>query len=436
MSQSGDKTIRAELFEDYAIEPVPQSKTKSWFDIGLVLMGGVIAIPVLLVGFVLGNALTFSEVVIAAILGAAIFGLIAIPASLVGAKTRISTYMLSQVVFGKNSGKLIAIIIGVTLFGWFGINLSVFAISLQEILSHLFSSTPNLLTLTILSGVLMISTAIFGFKGLHKLSIIAVPLLLILLFASTYVALTSGNIADMFQHSGEITLGTAISLVVGSMIVGAVITPDFTRYAKTGTHGMGAAIFGWVLMLPLLLILSALASAATGTAEFTEVMYGLGLALPAFIILFFASWTTNDNNLYNASLGLTVIFRKYNKWQITLVAGIIGVILAALGILNQFIPWLLFLGVLIPPIASIYIADYLFNFKHYRDNDNWTSEATFRVWPILVWIVAAVFGYLTTPMQSSGLGLFSFTTIPALDSMIIAFVLYLIGIKLLPRLNR
>jgi cytosine permease len=431
MSQnSSDKTAYRELLEDYAHDPVPISNTKSWFDIGLVLMGGVIAIPILLIGFVLGNALSFTELIIAALLGSAIFGLIAIPTAAIGANTRLSTYVLAQYAFGKNGGKLVTIIIALTLFGWFGINLGVFSVALQEVLFSLSVAAPSLFVLTVLSGALMMGTAVFGFKGLHKLSIVAVPLLLALLIVAAYYALSSGNIISMFESSGGVTLGVAISMVVGSMIVGAVITPDFTRYARSKGHGMGAAIFGWVLMLPVLLLLSALAGAATGTADFTGVMYGLGLALPAFIILILASWTTNDNNLYNASLGLSVVFQKYQKWQITLMAGVVGTLLAVLGILSQFTSWLLFLGIFIPPVASIYLADYLLNLNRYQSS-NVSDMGGIRAWPLAVWISAAAFGYLATPIQSGGLGLFVFTTVPALDSMIVAFVVYFVGTKFL-----
>jgi len=53
-----------------------------------------------------------------------------------------------------------------------------------------------------------------------------------------------------------------------------------------------------------------------------------------------------------------VFGRKVNRAVVTLVFGVIGTLLSALGILGQFVPFLTTLGVVFPPIAGVIIADY------------------------------------------------------------------------------
>jgi cytosine permease len=150
-------------------------------------------------------------------------------------------------------------------------------------------------------------------------------------------------------------------------------------------------------------------------------MSSLGWTIPALIVLIFASWTTNDNNLYSASLGLSAIYPKIEKWKLAVVAGVLGTLLAIMGILDQFIPWLILLSIVIPPVAGIYIADHLaLNRKSKKIESGFNSTA------FMVWIIASFIGYAATPIASQGLGLLTLTTIPALDSIVVAFVLYFI----------
>ncbi|MFB6182293.1 MAG: cytosine permease [Candidatus Magasanikbacteria bacterium] len=420
---------KSELLEDYADRPVPDSETKDWFNIGVVFVGSIIAIPILLLGFVLGHKLTLSGLIISTLAGTAIVTLITIPTSMVGAKTRLSTYMISKFTFGKSGAKVVALVIAVTMFGWVGINLGVFGFSLQEILSNTFSISINQSLIIGFSGLLMILTAIFGFKGLHKLSLFSVPLLGILLILSLYKAFGQGGVISSLMSGGSLSTGAAISMVVGSVIAASVYKPDLTRYAETPKQGAGAAAFGHLLMLPILLIISAIAAAPTGAEEFNKVMYSLGLGTFGFIVLFLASWSTNDNNLYVSSLGLNTIF-PLKKWQITVIVGIAGTLLAIWGILDQFQSWLLLLSVAIPPIASVYLADfYLFNREFYKF-ENIDKISNLRIFPFISWFIGSIGGYMTMPVKSNGLGLFKLTTISTLDAMLISLVVYVIGYKL------
>jgi cytosine permease len=96
----------------------------------------------------------------------------------------------------------------------------------------------------------------------------------------------------------------------------------------------------------------------TNNWDAVKIMLGLGWGILGMLVLVLAQWTTNDNNLYSSALAFAVIFRRWPKWVLTLGAGVIGILLALGGIYGQFPNWLMFLGVIIPPIAGIYVADY------------------------------------------------------------------------------
>jgi cytosine permease len=57
---------------------------------------------------------------------------------------------------------------------------------------------------------------------------------------------------------------------------------------------------------------------------------------------------------------------RVNRAVVTMIVGVIGTVLSALGVLQFFVPFLTVLGVTIPPIAGIMVVDY-FLLRRYRE---------------------------------------------------------------------
>lgn len=78
-------------------------------------------------------------------------------------------------------------------------------------------------------------------------------------------------------------------------------------------------------------------------------------------------WTTNDNTLYSAGLGLSNI-TGISKRSLVVVAGAIGT-LASIWIYDHFISWLSILNCFLPPIGAVIIADFFLRKKFYLEKD-------------------------------------------------------------------
>jgi cytosine permease len=141
----------------------------------------------------------------------------------------------------------------------------------------------------------------------------------------------------------------------------------------------------------------------------------------------------NDWNLYSSSLGIvnaiaTLTGRKINRVWATLVIGIVGTALSAVGILERFTDFLVLLGVALPPIAGILVAEY-YLIRKWRGqlDDSRTrgelpaTEPTLVPMTLVIWAVAAVFGWWTDK-AAVGIG--------SLNSLLLAGVLYVIAGKL------
>lgn len=117
-------------------------------------------------------------------------------------------------------------------------------------------------------------------------------------------------------------------------------------------------------------------------------MPGLGLLL--------ATWTTNANNLYSSSLILAAIA----------------------GIANNFISFLLMLGVVMPPIAAIYVSDYFVLRRGTYEASLLTSNAAVNWKAFFAWAAASSVGFAGT------YGELTLSSIPAVDSMVLASLIY------------
>lgn len=215
---------------------------------------------------------------------------------------------------------------------------------------------------------------------------------------------------------GGTTIGAGIVMVVGSFAAGASAQADITRYSKDAKAAWIATIFGYIIANTFIIIAGYLTTLTTGIGDLPKAMLGLGLGFPALLILILAQWTTNDNNLYTSSLGLANIF-NVEKSKITLTIGIVGSILGGLGIANYFAGWLNILGIGVPPMAGIIMADYYvirkqnYRFKDENQIPEWNINA------IIAWIVGSIIGFTVK------------AGIASINSLLVSMLVYIILMK-------
>ncbi len=415
------------ILEDYGTKPVPIEKTRSWFDMGIVIMGIYICIPLFMVSGMLGNAATLGVVVAAILLGQVILTVISIGTGLVGAQTRLSTAMNSQFTFGRNGNVLIALILAIGAFGWFGFQLELFGgavIGAVKILTNDSVHLPRTLVI-VGGGILMSLTAIYGFRAIEKLSLVVIPILL-LLFLVTLIKVHSGvSFADVVAKAPKqaLPLGTLISIVVGTYAVGAVIQPDLTRYAKGKGHAALGMVFGMMLGAPIVYILASYVGKVAGQSDFTTIMLSFHSGwwgLFAMFAIVFATWTSNDNNLYSSALAFNSIFPKLRKWMLTAIGGALGTIFAVIGILGQLVNWLIILSVTVPPIGAVMAADFFLYRSEAYQFEQAEQLPPIRWEALSSWAVGGLVGFLTH------FKVFTITSAPALDSMMAAFIAHIV----------
>ena len=374
---------------DFATTAVPRHMRRSLIDVTLVVCAFCICMSGLFTGAAMSAGLRFWECVVAAVIGNSILAIYGGLIGAAGAKHGVSTSMLMRHAFGLHGAKIVAAVLAVTILGWYSVQTWFFGQSIHA----LWPGGGVLTTVWVAAlwgGLVMIITPYLGYRGLSVLSKIAVPLLIVLSFWGLLEAFGSGNILH-YAPSEEFSLGKGVTLAVGSFAVGAVLQADIMRYAHSVRAAWIASALGYIVANTYIIIAGAATSMATGEGNLPAAMLAIGLGAPAIVVLIVAQWTTNDNNLYSGSLSLATILHT-EKRKIVLVTGILATLVGAAGLARHFVPWLVGLGIALPPIAGVLIVDCWVlrnDVYHYSDDVRWISWN----WPAFpAWIIGVVVG--------------------------------------------
>lgn len=395
---------KKEVLQDYETSPVPEKARYRWYSQGMIWAGAAFCLPAFSIGGMLASMMSFSELLIAVIFGSAILTVIASLLGVIGAKTHLASAFTSRFTLGTGGSKIFGLITALSLFGWFGFQCSYFASSTISTLQLFNLSGGSPVLWTIIGGLAMMITAVVGIKGLKWLSDIGVPLLFLLVIIATIITFVKVDFSVISAASvaaaGQMSIPAAIVTVVGSFIAGACSVPDITRFSKYPKDATSGCVLGYMISFPIILILGALFSYAYSSTDLCAIFItNCGLGIFAAVVLIISTWTTNDNNLYSSVLGLTNVLGKKSpvpRWLLTVIVGVISTALGALGIVNYFTDFLNLLGVLVPPIAAVIIADY---YLYNRNTDVYTFEKVgevpvFRVKTCISALVGMVVGLI------------------------------------------
>src|SRR5690625_2334746 len=400
--------------EDLILNPVPQSERVGWRAPLFNILGTNIALSALMVGGTLIGGLTFRDVILASVIGNLILVAILIIQGNIGSREGLNTYVIATGPFGEIGGRwVISSVLAITSFGWFGIQAGVAGLSVQQIFPDL-----NLTIAVIILGFLMVIVATVGFKLMAIFNYITIPLLLILLVWGLTRSMGMEGSVPLTEYvpADPMTLTTGIDLVVGMIIVGAVISPDYLRYTRTFSDVVIIGIVAVGLITVFQQVSAAAMSVTAPSWDITEVLSDLGFGWTAFVIIVLAAWSTNFSNAYSGGLALKNMFTNMKRTTLTFVAGSIGTIIAALGFINMFEDFLGFLSSTVSAIAGIIWVEYYIIQKKkmvVRKGTNWLA--------IIAWVVGVAIANISASF-SFGIG--------AINSILTAGILYFILIKL------
>lgn len=414
---------------DFALVPVPPGERRGLAATFLTYTGVLATIAVLLTGGTLGTTFNFTQIILVSVSGCAVLAVIGGLIAPMGPISGCSTYVNIRFPFGRMGAWIFGTIVAgfACGIGWFAVQTWFFGIFVNAIAPQMFLS--KIWVAAIWGGILMILTAIYGYKGLATLSYLVVPMFILLAGVGMVASIgEAGGLSALLEATPakSAPFTTGITAVIGAYIAGATITSDISRYCRRPRDGSIAWIVQVLVLMPFMLAGGGAMVLATGKANVAFAMAGLGMGLGAFLLAMFGQWTTNDNNLYSGALSFNT-YLPIRKSVLTAIIGAIGTGIAAYwGVtaragMQPFMNFLHILGKLLPAIAGGLIADFYVYRKYLgiEFSDRYQVETGMKI-PELNWagIVAAVIGMVVGGWLTPG--------IAAVNSLLISFALYLV----------
>lgn len=395
----------------------PKDFTSGWL-IAVLIAGTGLTLPILFLGSEIALAVGFKKALWAFGVSTIILTLMCMATTIIGNRSRLSTYMIMHFSFGIQGAKIMNAIFGITLLGWFSVSLELLAIAVKDTAFQTLQINLVAWPIIITVSALIIITTIFGIKSLERLANYAVPILTLFLgyvVCKAIAETTFQEILNFVPKTPTMTLFEAVSILVGSSILFPVLMADFSRFIYNDKHSL-IAVLGITIGFPLTLLFSAIPSIQSGQVDIIKVMESLDLVLPAFILLFVSSWVGNASNLYSAILTFSTIKKDWTFKKIAIFTGAIGTIVALFGFSNYLFDFLSFLGIFAPSISAIYIINF---FWVRKQNYNLNEIKEWESFALISWGISSVITVFTY------LEVFQLTQAYFLDSFLLGGSIYL-----------
>lgn len=371
----------------------------------LLAFGWGFLITGLMVGGQLGNGMNMEGALQASFLGNSVNFIVGAFVGFIGYKTGLNSGLLYRKVYGSLGALGPVLFISLLMIGFQGIIVGAFGFAW----SQNFSS-GTFFAVAVFGGVLFTATTYKGVKGLE---IIAIPSTIVLITVGLYAAYMNVSQAGGWQGflamseqsatKQPLTMVQATNIVIGSWIVGAIVMPEITRFAKKAWVAIAIPFVVLMAAQWFLQIVGTMGGVVSGSADFTTYMLAQGTAIGAIgvIAMSLALWTTGDTNLYLPAIQTSSVLHRPKRVTIV-ICGVIGTILG-LGIYQHFEAWIALLSAIVPPVIGPVLVDYYITGRHKYDDPDVMPDRKWNIAAYAAYVVGAVSAYFTPDWMAKAL---------------------------------
>lgn len=302
-----------------------------WSELLLVQVGGAICLPMLMIGFLLGQSLELTQALITIFVGNGLLALLACHMSLIATRTRKTTPELAHATFGPKAGFFFSLVFMLNLIGWFGIHL----VAMADLIAARFQNQSLIITIMVIValGLIIIFSVLGGLRWLEIIAKYSLPLLL--------WGMLSSVDGEIYQQSWRVSRSYSLDfsgiVMVISGVFGCIVDlPTYFCRAKSPREGIIASLLLFLVVVPFIEILGLGISSPQGSSSFAQQVMeaSSGWMRDVFLVFcIFAGWTTNNCNLFSAQTFFEHIQLASNRIDFhkrVFLMGILGILIALL----------------------------------------------------------------------------------------------------------
>ncbi len=407
---------------------IAEDQRQGWGSLAMIWIGSMVCVPALMIGSLVGSGFQLTQTIICIVIGYAIVCTYMSFMGMQSCDTGLPTVSMASASLGKKGAQfIISLLLAIACIGWFGIQSAVCGASFSAMIEAMTGVSIPVWLSSLVWGIVMLATAIYGYKGLKYLNYVAVPALILVIVYGLYAAMTQNDGMAMIENyvpPVEMTMVMGISLTVATFALGGVISGDYSRFAKSRKDVIKSSFLGVMPAGLAVMVAGAVLSIVTGQFDISAVLTAVGVPAFGLIALVLATWTTNVVNAYSGGIAVSNLLGfTESKFKITTaIAGIIGAVLAAAGLMGQFEGFLSILTAFIPPVAGVIIADYWILGKGKKEN--FKPREGFNAVGIIAFVLGAAVAYVTGNVPSM------IFFVGPVNGMVVGMVVYIVLRKL------
>jgi purine-cytosine permease-like protein len=230
-------------------------------------------------------------------------------------------------------------------------------------------------------GAGITTIAILGFKSLGNFGKVVVPWLFLVFIAAAVSCFSEVGIEPGMKNFWEVannTIWTGVAkegrlqfniwhVILFTWMVNAAMhlgMSDLTilRYARKWYYGLASALgmYGghYIVWIASGIVYSAATSDAPGMVAYQAI------GITGAICVIVAGWSTANPTLYRAGLALQVVSPNWQRWKVTLIAGLIATFAAMFpALVMRLLDFVALYGLILIPMGGIIFADFYLNEK-------------------------------------------------------------------------
>lgn len=382
----------------YPLEHVPLAARKSFFSVASILIGFTFFSPTIVAGAQVGSAFPFAQLMIILVLGNLILGIYSACMSGIGAQTGLGAVLLSKYTLGKYGVKWADLLLGGTEMGWYAVN----ANFIGTLYATAFDKPDMVVFWTIFWAVVMGITAIWGFKAVSLIAYGSLPMIVILVGLVPILALNKvGSLQALLaiQPLSSMSFATAITVIIGTFAAGGTQCNNWSKFCKNGKQGFWAGFVAFFVGNALMVFVGMVAAVAFQESDIAVIFRSMGIMGLAVLILTFNLWSSQNAGASAVGFAGSELFGK-PKYRLYIGVGIVISTIAAIsGVYQYFVPFLVILGTVIPPLGGTIIGDFLFTWKKKLPRLEYVEFKAFRVAPIAAYLVGTAVAVITSQMN-------------------------------------
>lgn len=394
----------------YADGQVPESAQGSGWRIFFIVSGTLCGLPVFILAAQIFGSLGLEQGLKAVVMGGAITGILGALSAYTGSRARSGLAVLADHAFGPFGARTVKLVVAISLVGWFGVNIGVVGATAASALVQMSGWQVPPLAIGLPMSIGIAAVTLFGATGLERLGNVLIPVTAAVLLLSVFLVFPDLDRVWAVKGKGPLDFASCVSAMVGTCIVGVVIQPDYGRFVRQPRQAALGSGLSLGLVYPLIMTASAIATLALGSKELISAMIVLGFGLLAVVVLLMGAWIETAASMYSASLSFANQMPRVSFQAIVGAIWLAGVLLVVLGADTVFIPFLMTLGLALPPLAAI------LTLSHFLSPE--IADARGSALAATSWIAGTLAGLVTTK------GVVTISGLPVLDSILVTGAIF------------